>query len=133
LGDLSTIVFTLGLNQPPSDDNTPFWLLEGRKRVMGHAFSADKQMATFLGRPPRISWRFCNVSLPLDISFKDAIAEPSVREIALSRLNANGWNTIESDMQAVWLRVALLMGPVREKILELSLNQQADDLPARIK
>ncbi|KAJ6015273.1 hypothetical protein N7540_009864 [Penicillium herquei] len=132
LGDLSTIVFSLGFNQPSPDPYTPFWLSETRKRLMGHAFSSDKQLATFLGRPPRISWRFCNISLPLDLEFKDIIAEPEVRDLAISRLDANGWNEIENDRQAVWLRVSLIMGPVRESILELSLNHQVEDLPARV-
>ncbi|KAJ5925817.1 hypothetical protein N7454_007327 [Penicillium verhagenii] len=114
------------------DQNTPFWLLETRKRLMGSAFSSDKQLATFLGRPPRISWRFCDIALPLDLSFAEIIAEPEVRDRALSRLDTDGWNTEESDTQAVWLRVSLIMGPVRESILELSLNQQGDNLPGRI-
>ncbi|KAJ5648871.1 uncharacterized protein N7484_002594 [Penicillium longicatenatum] len=132
LGDLSTIIFTLGLNQPPSDENAPFWLVETRKRVMGSAFSSDKQMATFLGRPPRISWRFCDITPPLDLSFDDIIAEPEVRDNAISKLDANGWNTENNDTQAVWLRAYLIMGPVRESILELSLNQQGENLPAKI-
>ncbi|KAJ5719976.1 hypothetical protein N7493_006854 [Penicillium malachiteum] len=132
LGDLSTIVFSLGFNQPSPDPDVPFWLSETRKRLMGHAFSSDKQLATFLGRPPRISWRFCNISLPLDIAFKDIIAEPEVRDLAISRLNADGWNDIVNDKEAVWLRVSLIMGPVRESILELSLNNQVENLPAMV-
>ncbi|KAJ5128004.1 hypothetical protein N7448_008783 [Penicillium atrosanguineum] len=132
LGDLSTVIFTLGLNQPSSDDDTPFWLSETRKRVMGSAYNVDKQLATFLGRPPRLSWRFCNITLPLDINFKEVVAEPSVRDLAISRLDADGWSKTKSNSQAVWVRVALLMGPVRESILELSLNQQVEDLPAKI-
>ncbi|KAJ5731558.1 uncharacterized protein N7483_006066 [Penicillium malachiteum] len=133
LGDLSTIVFSLGFNQPLPDPDTPFWLSETRKRLMGHAFSTDKQLATFLGRPPRISWRFCNISLPLDLEFKDIIAEPEVRDLAISKLDSDGWNKIENNKQAVWLRVSLIMGPVRESVLELSLNHQVEDLPARVK
>ncbi|KAJ5523717.1 hypothetical protein N7494_010367 [Penicillium frequentans] len=133
LGDLSTIIFTLGLNQPPCDEDAPFWLVETRKRVMGSAFCSDKQLATFLGRPPRISWRFCDITLPLDLSFDDIIAEPEVRDRAISKLDADGWNTENNDTQAVWLRAYLIMGPVRESILELSLNQQGKNLPAKIK
>ncbi|KAJ6133834.1 hypothetical protein N7523_000156 [Penicillium sp. IBT 18751x] len=132
LGDLTTVIFTLGLNQPSSDSDIPFWLSEMRKRIMGSAYSADKQSATFLGRPPRLSWRFCNITLPLDIGFREVVAEPSVRDMAISRLDADGWSKTKSDSQAVWVRVALLMGPVRESILELSLNQQVEDLPAKI-
>ena len=99
---------------------------------MGHACSTDKQLATFLGRPPRISWRFCSISLPLDLSFKDIIASDELRDLAISRLDSDGWNTVENDRQAVWLRVPLIMGVVRESILELSLNQQVENLPAKV-
>ncbi|KAJ5263289.1 hypothetical protein N7478_010894 [Penicillium angulare] len=132
LGDLSTIIFSLGLNQPSSDPDIPFWLLETRKRLMGHAFSADKQLATFLGRPPRISSRFCNISLPLDLSFKELISNPEACNLAMSKLDAEGWNTVEHDPQAVWLRVCLMMGPVRENILELSLNNQVENLQGKV-
>ncbi|KAJ5100700.1 hypothetical protein N7456_006752 [Penicillium angulare] len=132
LGDLSTIIFSLGLNQPSSDPNTPFWLLETRKRLMGHAFSVDNQLATFLGRPPRISWRFCNISLPLDLSFKELISNPEECSLSMRNLDADGWNIMEHDPQAVWLRVALIMGPVRENILELSLNNQVENLQSKV-
>lgn len=99
---------------------------------MGHACSTDKQLATFLGRPPRISWRFCSISLPLDLSFKDIIASDELRDLAISRLDSDGWNTVENDRQAVWLRVTLIMGVVRESILELSLNQQVENLSAKV-
>ncbi|KAJ5249133.1 hypothetical protein N7468_000584 [Penicillium chermesinum] len=122
-----------GLNQSSSDAaDDPFWLIQIRRRLMGHAFSCDKQLATFLGRPPRISWRFCNISLPLDLAFSDIIAQPAVRDMALRNLDSDGWNTKESDTQAIWLRVGLIMGPVRESILELSLSQEVRDLPQRI-
>jgi hypothetical protein len=48
LGDLSTVIFTLGLNQPSSDYDTPFWLSETRKRIMGSAYNADKQLSHIL-------------------------------------------------------------------------------------
>ncbi|KAJ5902329.1 hypothetical protein N7495_002857 [Penicillium taxi] len=130
IGDVSTIVFTLGLNQPASMDEAPFWLSEMRKRLMSLAYSMDKQLATFLGRPPRVSWRFCNFSLPLDLSFNELIAEPSVRDAAISKLDSNGWNRAGS--HGIYMRVVLLMGPIRESILELSLSQQVEDFEGKI-
>ncbi|PWY82157.1 hypothetical protein BO70DRAFT_336493 [Aspergillus heteromorphus CBS 117.55] len=132
LGDLSTIIFTLGFNQPASDNDTPFWLSEMRKRLMGASISFDKQLATFLGRPPRISSRFCNTTLPLDLSFEEIVAEPSIRDAAISKLDANGWNTDGSTAKAMWARIPLLMGHVREDILELSLNNHIEDLPRKV-
>lgn len=92
----------------------------------------DKQLATFLGRPPRISWRYCDVQLPLDISYDELMAEPSVRDAAISKLDANGWNTAGSLAKAAWTRIALLTGYIREDILELSLSRRVEDLPRRV-
>ncbi|KAJ5090208.1 hypothetical protein N7532_008892 [Penicillium argentinense] len=86
----------------------------------------------FLGRPSRISWRFFSIALPLNISFTEVITEPSLRDAAIRKLDTDGWNTVKNDVQAVWLRCVLLMGPVRESILELSLNRKVKDLPQRI-
>jgi chromatin structure-remodeling complex subunit RSC3/30 len=68
----------------------------------------------------------------LDISLREVVADPGTRDMAIARLDSDGWSKTRSDSQAVWVRVALLMGPVRESILELSLSQQVEDLPVRI-
>ncbi|KAJ5343699.1 Transcription factor [Penicillium brevicompactum] len=92
LGELSTTVFALGLHQD-SSSNAPFFLAELRRRTMVAAFTVDKVLATFLGRPPLISWRFCNISMPLDLSMEEVFAEPAVRDAAIAQLDANtGWN-----------------------------------------
>lgn len=132
LGELSTVVFALGLHQSETDGKTPFFLGELRKRLMGGAYSMDKQLATFLGRPPRISWRCCDVQLPLDISYDELVAEPNVRDEAISKLDSNGWNTGGSLAKAAWTRIALLTGYIREDILELSLSRRVEDLPRRV-
>jgi chromatin structure-remodeling complex subunit RSC3/30 len=61
LAQLSTVVYALGLNQSRRNTRMPFFLAELRKRLI-----MDKQPATSLRRP-QISWRYCDVQLPLDL------------------------------------------------------------------
>ena len=56
IGDLSTAIFAQGYHQESKDaSRLPFWLIEMRRRALGRAYSIDKLLCTFVGRPPRIS------------------------------------------------------------------------------
>ncbi|KAJ5603347.1 hypothetical protein N7537_006303 [Penicillium hordei] len=123
LGDLSTIVYAFGLHQSCEDIETfPFFLVEIRKRVMVCAYAIDKELATSLGRPPRICSRYCVIPLPLDISYEKMVLSHSEGEKAPQNLDANGWNTEGNLTVGVRLRVVLLTSLLRENILELSLS-----------
>ncbi|GIK07291.1 hypothetical protein Aspvir_002951 [Aspergillus viridinutans] len=133
LAQLSTVVFTLGLNQSTLNTRMPFFLAELRKRLMAGAYIMDKQLATFLGRPPQISWRYCDVQLPLDLRYDEILADPVTRDAAINRLDANGWNSQGVIQTAQLLRIALLVSSIREQILELSLSRCVDDLARKAK
>jgi chromatin structure-remodeling complex subunit RSC3/30 len=97
------------------------------------AFAMDKQLATFLGRPPLISWRYCDVPFPLDLSYDEVVAEPDIRDAAIAKLEGNnGWNTDGSPSKGGWARAILVASIIREKVLELSLCRQADDLGQKV-
>ncbi|OQD97268.1 hypothetical protein PENVUL_c084G01138 [Penicillium vulpinum] len=132
LGDLSTTVFALGLHQD-SSTKVPFFLSEMRKRTMVAAYSMDKVLATFLGRPPLISWRYCDIQMPLDLSVEEIFADSVVRDAAIARLDEkSGWNLESSLMKGTWPRIALITSVLREKVLELSLSCQLDNLSLRV-
>ncbi|EAW13605.1 putative C6 transcription factor [Aspergillus clavatus NRRL 1] len=133
LAQLSTVTFSLSLHYAKHHTRMPFFLEQLHKRLMTGAYSMDKHLATFVGRPPQISWRYCDVQLPLDLGYDEILADPHTRDIALSRLDANGWNTAGVIHKAQWMRVALLIGSIREQILELSLSRYVDDLPQKAK
>ncbi|KAJ5666574.1 Transcription factor [Penicillium macrosclerotiorum] len=132
LGDLATAIFALGLHQD-SSQTTPFFLNELRKRTMVAAFTMDKELATFLGRPPLISWRYCNISYPLDVSFEELLVEPTPTDDVIARLQKNqGWNSKDTLTKGSWARIILLRSIQREKVLELSLGSQSEDLQAKV-
>ncbi|EAW20247.1 putative C6 transcription factor [Aspergillus fischeri NRRL 181] len=133
LAQLATVVFTLGFNQSKVNARMPFFLVELRKRLMASAYIMDKQLATFLGRPPQIIWRYCDVQLPLDLRYDEILADPATRDAAVNRLDANGWNSQGIIQTAQWMRVSLLVGSIREQILELSLSRCVDDLARKAK
>ncbi|KAJ5167565.1 Transcription factor [Penicillium canariense] len=132
LGELSTTVFALGLHQDSSSD-VPFFLTELRKRTMVAAFIMDKILATFLGRPPLISWRYCDIAMPLDLSFEEIFASAEVRAAALARLEKNGgWNHEGTLTKGAWARINLFRSIQREKILELSLSCRIENIQRRV-
>jgi chromatin structure-remodeling complex subunit RSC3/30 len=121
------MVFALGWHQPQQPDylNIPFFLCEIRKRVMVAAYALDKELATNLGRPPQIAWQYCNIQLPLDLSFDDIFAASTSDEqekYYLQKIGPDGWN-IESEINSgSRSRLKLMFSTIREKILEVSLS-----------
>lgn len=134
LGDLSTIVYAFGLHQVNEniEETVPFFLVEVRKRAMVCAYAMDKQLATTLGRPPRICSRYCSISPPLDISYEDMILPRHERENVLEKLDAGGWNTDGNLTMGVKIRIVLMSSMLRESILELSLSPKSEHIPARV-
>ncbi|PYH99847.1 chromatin structure remodeling complex protein RSC3 [Aspergillus ellipticus CBS 707.79] len=132
LGDITTTVFALGLHQPDTDSKIPFFLSEIRKRTMVGAYALDKDIATFLGRPPRICWRYCNIPYPLDMSYEEIVAEPAIRDMAMQRLDSNGWNIDGSLNKGARARGNLIVNINRENVLEVSLSHRNDRLEERI-
>ncbi|PWY88198.1 chromatin structure remodeling complex protein RSC3 [Aspergillus heteromorphus CBS 117.55] len=132
LGEITTTVFALGLHQPDTDSKTPFFLSEIRKRTMVGAYALDKDIATFLGRPPRICWRYCNIQYPLDMSYEEIVAEPAIRDRAIQRLDAAGWNRDGHSNKGARARGVLIATIHQENVLEVSLSNQLDGLEERI-
>lgn len=136
LGELSTSIFELGLHRDsPQSGNLPDFLLESRRRLFAAAYQLDKSIATFLGRPPRISWRHSDCKLPLDISDDDLAADHSYLQLTLRSLDDNGWN---SQFQGIfqrssWIRLRFLISTFREEILELSLQDMSPETAEQLR
>ena len=96
-------------------------------------FTIDKILATFLGRPPLISWRYCDIQLPLDLSFKEMLSDQSWLNDRISLLEQNGgWNQEGSIRKGAWARISLLKSILREKVLELSLSYRVEDIGRKV-
>ncbi|KAI5456826.1 hypothetical protein BGZ63DRAFT_396226 [Mariannaea sp. PMI_226] len=61
LGDMSSSLFALGYHQDfEITGPIPEFLRSIRQAAFAYSYSADKNVAIFLGRPPRISSKFCH-------------------------------------------------------------------------
>lgn len=122
----------MGLHQEiKADGDVPFFLAELRKLTFAAIYSADKDVATFLGRPPRISHHYCNPQLPLDLEFHQVVAELSDLRLLSNKFDEKGWNWDGVLSWATFARARLLMSFIREDVLELSLGFSVTDLQQR--
>ena len=130
LGDTSTAVFASGIHQQARTENSPFWLQETRRRCLALAYSLDKGMSCFLGRPPRIAKRYCNIELPLDLTWDELALEGQALEDAKSALNSDGWNIArftDGTQTSHAMRSFVMNSLIKEDILEFCLGPLHDN------
>jgi hypothetical protein len=135
-GDLSTVIFARGLHAVRENPSDSFWLKEMRRRGVAYAYSLDKTISTFVGRPPRISKRYCSVQVPLDLEHDELALEGDELAEACAKLDSAGWNTRPRSSRdrvcsyhRLWIRAALL----REDVLELCLGPPQENLREKTK
>lgn len=122
MGDAISTFFALGLHEEiKPGPNTPLFLCQLRKMAFGRVYSADKELSAFLGRPPRLSKKFCTFQLPLDIdmSYLELSEEETIRQ---NKLDSHGWNIDGKIHHVSDTRFATLAGAIREDILGLLLG-----------
>lgn len=123
LGDLSATIYAAGLHQDnnPADD-CPYFLRQWRRSCFASAFCADKTLATFVGRPPLINYRYCTLTPPLDLADDVLIAGGDVLNKALAELDAAGWDTHGQRHRVSTPRLRFLLSIFREETLEIALG-----------
>ncbi|KAL5318186.1 hypothetical protein ACEPPN_013245 [Leptodophora sp. 'Broadleaf-Isolate-01'] len=120
-GATGSAIITAGLHrQPFTREVTP--LSQHRSILATSFFHLDKCDSLFLGRPPILDQRYCNIPQPLDLSEDDVYQGPERLAAAVRRLDANGWNTDKQIYTVTWLRAVSFLSPIREEILRLSLS-----------
>ncbi|KAJ5087762.1 hypothetical protein N7456_011378 [Penicillium angulare] len=123
MGDVASVITALGFHKGFSGNTSdPPYLIELRKRVIALAHEHDKELSTFVGRPPRLNQKYFTFDLPLDLP--DSIITGPVEqfEAAKANLDKNGWSHEVMVHPASRLRALLLLSSVREGVLELSLG-----------
>lgn len=127
-------VILLGLHQQSrSNSTTPFFLVELRKRVFNVIYSMDKFLGTFLGRPPRISYRYCSLSYPSDLTDEEVFLPWPELQGRLAELESNGgWSSTGSISRSGWRRAWSTRHELREDVLELVIGTRTVDLEANI-
>lgn len=123
LGDLSATVYAAGFHQENSQvDDCPFFLRQWRRICFAAAFYADKAIATFVGRPPFINYRYCSLTPPMDIQEDLLVAGGEDLTSAISSLNVDGWNTQRQNYRASMIRLRFIFSVYRDQALEIALG-----------
>ncbi|KAJ5555325.1 hypothetical protein N7461_003795 [Penicillium sp. DV-2018c] len=129
LGELSTDIFALGLHRDIKTSNDlPEFLLESRRRQFAAAYQLDKSIATFLGRPPRIPWRYADCRMPLDISDEALATDGMTLNYSPNDIDENGWSVHGVVQRSSWIRVRFIISTFRDEILEVSLQSVTPQL-----
>jgi hypothetical protein len=106
LGEFATNIFELGVHRDTTSSTAlPLFILESRRRLFAAAYQFDKGIATFLGRPPQISWRHSDCCLPLDIGDHVLTGDPEILDAAQTSLDPQGWNMGKAYQRATWIRL----------------------------
>lgn len=106
---------------------------EFRRRLFCYVFITDKQLATFMGRPPALSRRYITCQIPLDLSDDDIMAEGEELETIKGKLDLNGWSTSGKIYPSSVCRAWMPMGLIRDEILELSLGPPLEGHVTRLR
>lgn len=92
-GETSSAVVAMGLHQGiKANDKVPFFLAEQRKRALMIAYYMEASIATVLGRPFRLSSRYCVLETPLDLTDSQVVATGPELAAALANLDKDGYS-----------------------------------------
>ncbi|TKA77154.1 hypothetical protein B0A49_03641 [Cryomyces minteri] len=128
-GELASALIAMGLHQEIKvNKDTPLFLAELRKKTFISAYGQDKSVATFLGRPPRLSARYCLLQPPLALSDTQVLSEGAELEAALASLDDDGWSKNGEMNRCTLMRAWLRFSRIREEILEISLGVSNEDI-----
>ncbi|KAF3391503.1 hypothetical protein F1880_007851 [Penicillium rolfsii] len=127
--ELNSALVTMGLHQEiKASYRVPFFLMELRKRLRALVYMAEISIATFLGRPPRLSYRYINLDPPLDLTDSQLFTEdPQELESAIAALDEQGYSLDGEIRETTWIRSSIKFVIMREQILELSLGNHTRD------
>ncbi|KAK2594915.1 hypothetical protein QQS21_007363 [Conoideocrella luteorostrata] len=101
----------------------PMISMEARRRVRCQIFIVDKFLATFVGRPPLLTRRFCSMKLPLDLDETALLSDKKTFRGHLQRLDSDGWNVDGKFHSSTLLRIRMMVALIRDEILEIGLAQ----------
>jgi hypothetical protein len=124
-GEIVNAVVAMGLHVDVKrgKPRIPFFLEQTRKRIVTEAYSSDVGISSYLGRPPRLSYRYCNLSAPMDIPDIQLVAKEEEIARTIASLDENGFNTTGKVSRVTWMRTRLALSPRREEILDLALGR----------
>lgn len=119
IGDVISSIFAMGYHEDiDAKPDVPFFLAQLRKSAFARIFSADKNISTFLGRPPRMSKRFSNFQIP--------------SSFPAPQPNLYLWDPDQDPSFLAETRWSALCASLKEEILELARDRNIESRAERI-
>lgn len=126
LGDVISSTFALGYHEKMDNKlDTPYFLVQMRKMAFARVYSADKNVSLFLGRPLRMSKRFCHFHLP----DTPPPAEPLPSDNQPSLVDWLPDSAMDYRSETRW---SALCASIKEEIMELLFDHGRGDHGAKI-
>ena len=128
LGDVIGTLFALGYHEEVNNDGqASLFQRDLGRAALSRTYSADKNLAIFLGRPPRLRFRYCQRQLPIYHGKQNWIAEdrPSASQTT--------WPPSESFDYIADTRWSAVCATMKEQILDLSQEKDVDKRLSRAK
>ncbi|KAF2159310.1 hypothetical protein M409DRAFT_30187 [Zasmidium cellare ATCC 36951] len=119
LSQLVADTLSAGLNREVSlGRGVPFFVVEMRRRLLLKVYHADKLISLVLDRAPRLSHRYIDIALPLDLADEDLLQETAIIPKTSDFMSDDGWNVQPSFNTASWLRAFHCINIIREEVLD---------------
>lgn len=96
---------------------TPRFLMELRKTIFARSYSADKNVSIFLGRPLRMSKRFCHFQIPQSQSEDEVTSSTNMHS------GFDDWEPNSCLNYSAETRWSALCASIKEEILELLFDR----------
>lgn len=128
-GDLISALTALNLHQDDGTSSSPETTTISshiRRSIFARAYTADKMLALFNGRPPILSFRYCSCPLPLDLPDEAFVQgrEHLIREVR--ELDDKGWSRKQDGdiNHTTFQRAELLFCLILDEILEMLVGNK---------
>lgn len=110
-------------------DKIPFYLAEFRRRTFGFVSYLDKAFSSVFSQPPRMSSRYTNCRLFLDLSDDEVVAATTHGLDQLQqKLTIDGWNTDGRYRNTTWARLRYGWSELEHAIIDIKFESpQATD------
>ncbi|KAI0536161.1 hypothetical protein GGR58DRAFT_476279 [Xylaria digitata] len=128
-GEFVNAVVAMGLHVDVKQgkQRIPFFLEQIRTRIVAGAYSCDISISSYLGRPPRLPYRYCNIIPPLDIQDSQLIAGEDEIARVIASLDENGYSRSGKTSRATFMKAWIGISPRREEVLDLALGRYSRD------
>jgi hypothetical protein len=127
-GELINAHVAMGFQQEiRADSRTPFFLAEIRKRSRISCYGQEVAVASLLGRPCRLSYRYTSLELPLELSDAELFSDGEQLTKALANIDSEGWNKTQRWQRITYMRANMLHAPRREDVIDLSLGNYTQE------